>query len=208
MAEKKKKTVLRHRNYATMIYLDSAPENWFQILEDSHVPCFVSPYHCCDTNPNGEPKKPHYHVMVMFDNVKTKEQAIEFFNSIGGVGCEVLESPRGMARYLCHLDNPEKAQYSISEVRSLAGADYFTVINTMADRQRTLREIQFFCKDNCIYSFAILLDYCAMHRPEWYDCLINHSAWLMKEYIKSLNYTDTILIQNGGIEKCKLLLEK
>lgn len=47
----------------------------------------------------------------MFDGVKTIEQAKDLFEQIGGVGCEKVNSIRGYARYLCHLDNPEKAQY-------------------------------------------------------------------------------------------------
>ena len=102
----------RTRNFATIIYEESAPENWREILSDLLIPCFISPYHDSDINPNGEPKKPHWHVLIMFDSVKTMEQAKEIFDKVGGVGCEKVNSLRGYARYLCHLDNPEKFQYN------------------------------------------------------------------------------------------------
>ena len=65
MAEK------RTRNFATVVYPESAPENWMDILNDYHVPAFVSPLHEFDFNATGETKKAHYHVMVMYDNVKS-----------------------------------------------------------------------------------------------------------------------------------------
>ena len=38
----------RTRNYAPIIYPDSAPENWLDILSDFHVQAFVSPLHDSD----------------------------------------------------------------------------------------------------------------------------------------------------------------
>ena len=112
----------RYRNFATVVYPESAPENWLEIIAESKTPVFVSPIHDKDINPNGEPKKTHYHVMSMNEGKKSKEQMIEFFSSFGGVGCEVVNSLRGYARYLCHLDNPEKAQYNPEDVKAFGGA--------------------------------------------------------------------------------------
>ena len=74
----------RYRHYATTIYKESAKDRWEERLEQEFVAAFISPYHDKDVNPTGEPKKPHYHVMIMFDGVKTKEQAKEIFDNIGG----------------------------------------------------------------------------------------------------------------------------
>ena len=60
MAEQKKKDE-RKRNYATLVYPDSAPENWQEILSELKVPVFISPLHDKDVNADGKPKKPHYH---------------------------------------------------------------------------------------------------------------------------------------------------
>ena len=102
----------RARNYACVVYPDSAPTNWQDILSGHCVPAFISPLHDKDFNVTGEPKKPHYHVVLMFDGKKSVNQVTEIFQSFGGVGCEVVKSIRGYSRYLCHLDNPEKAQYN------------------------------------------------------------------------------------------------
>ena len=75
----------RTRNFATIVYPDSAPEGWLNILADLCIPAFVSPLHDLDKNPTGEDKKPHYHVLFMFDSVKTYEQCLEVVEKIGGV---------------------------------------------------------------------------------------------------------------------------
>ena len=86
----------RTRNFATVLYPESAPADWFDVLTELHIPAFISPLHDIDVNPTGEVKKEHYHVIIMFDSVKTTEQAIEVFQKIGGVGCERVNSVRGM----------------------------------------------------------------------------------------------------------------
>ena len=154
----------RVRNYATVVYPESAPENWQEILSGHFVPCFVSPLHDKDENPGGESKKPHYHVILMFDGKKTVEQAKEIFDSIGGVGCEVVKSIRGYSRYLCHLDNPEKAQYEPSEMQD-------------------------FCDKYNVVSFFLLSNYARSHRPDWHRILCDSSAIFMREYLKSKKWS-------------------
>ena len=189
----KKENISRTRNYATVVYPESAPENWLSILSDSHVPCFVSPLHDLDLNPNGEKKKPHYHVLVMFDSVKTSSQARELFESFGGVGCETVNSCRAYARYLCHLDNPEKAHYSIDGVRQFGGSDYIANIGTMSDKNKAIGEMMDFIDDNYIIAYCQLLSFARLNRSDWFDCLINGGCtFTMKEYIKSKFWLDSL----------------
>ena len=149
----------RTRNYATIVYPESAPSDWQEILSNHHIPAFISPLHDNDVNPTGEPKKPHYHVILAFEGVKTWEQAKSIFDSLNGVGCEAINSLRGYARYLCHLDNPEKHQYLVEDVRSLCGADYSSTIGLATDKYKAISEIIDFCVDENIISFAYLLEY-------------------------------------------------
>lgn len=179
----------RTRNYACVVYPESAPFDWQEILSDQFVPAFISPLHNHDINPTGEVKKEHYHVMLLFDSVKTSEQAKVIFDLIGGVGCEVVNSTRGYARYLCHLDNPEKAQYSIEDVRCLCGADYPNVISLVTDKYKAIGEMIDFCQANNIFSYAVLLEYCRMERFDWFRVLCDNGTVVIKEYLKSRSWT-------------------
>lgn len=181
----KSKTQVRTRNFATVVYPESSPENWEDILTEQFVPAFISPLHDKDINPGGEAKKAHYHVMIMFDGVKTIEQAQSIFTLIGGVGCEVVQSVRGYARYLCHLDNPEKAQYSQDEVRSMGGADFVSAIGLATDKYKALGEMQDFCEKYNVVSFYLLSKYARTHRTDWYRILCDCGSVYMREYLKS-----------------------
>lgn len=185
-----KSKTLRTRNFATVVYMDSAPHNWIDLLQGLCVQSFISPYHDKDKNPNGELKKHHYHVMMMYDSVKTIEQAKENFEKFGGVGCEVINSTRGYARYLCHLDNPEKQQYNIDDVKSLCGADYIGTIGLPSDKYQIIGEMQDFCEKYNITSFYLLCNYARKNRSDWYRALCDNSSFYMKEYLKSKKWSD------------------
>lgn len=131
----------RSRNFATVIYPESCPDNFIDIISDWHLPAFLSPLHDSDINANGEKKKEHYHLLVMFRGKKTRESVKELFEQINGVGCEKVLSIDGYARYLIHIDNPEKAQYKASEVREFGGACYAETIARSADENRKIFEL-------------------------------------------------------------------
>jgi len=187
MAERKASDA-RKRNFATVIYPESAPENWREILAGYFVPAFVSPLHDKDVNATGDPKKAHHHVMVMFEGKKSDEQVKTMFDSIGGVGLERVESLRGYARYLCHLDNPEKAQYNPSDVVSMNGSDYSYTIGIVADKYKAVREMIAFCKANQIVSYAELLEYASAEQDTWFRILCDSGTVVMKEYLKSVSW--------------------
>lgn len=176
---------VRLRNYATVVYPESAPENWKDLLSEQFIPSFISPLHDSDINPNGEPKKPHYHVMTMYDGKKSTDQAREVFDLIGGVGCEPIKSIRGYARYLCHLDNPEKAQYDPSEVICICGADYISTIGLSIDKYKSIAEMIDYVSANDIFAYSDLLEYARRDRLDWFRILCDCGTMVMKEYIKS-----------------------
>lgn len=182
----------RGRNFATIVYPDSAPENWQEILAGLFVPAFISPLHDKDLNPTGEPKKPHWHVMLMFEGKKSDEQVREMFAQIGGVGMDKVNSIRGYARYLCHMDNPEKAQYAPEEVRALCGADYTGIIGLVTDKYKAIGEMIDFCEDNGIISYSELLKYCRMERYDWFRVLCDNGTLVMKEFLKSKAWTESL----------------
>lgn len=175
----------RTRNFATVVYPESAPENWKEILSMEFIPSFISPLHNKDKNPTGEVKKEHYHVMILFEGVKTVEQAQEIFNKIGGVGCEKINSVRGYARYLCHLDNPDKYQYDEKELVALCGADYHGICNLVTDKYKAIKEMIEYCSENNVYAYSDLLEYCMVNKFDWFRVLCDNGTIVIKEYLKS-----------------------
>lgn len=183
------KRVGRTRNFATVVYPDSAPADWKEKLNQLHVAAFISPLHDKDVNPNGELKKAHYHVLVMFEGPKDYDTQVKpIFDEIGAVGREIVNSARGYARYLCHLDNPEKATYSPSEVLCMGGADYYGVVTLPTDDLKVITEIKRFCRENEIYSLAEIIDIAESLHPEWYSTIVMSRCYVIDKYIKSLEW--------------------
>ena len=177
----------RTRNFATIVYPESAPDNWLEVLNSYHVSYAVSPLHENDLNPDGEQKKAHFHVLVMFDSVKTNEQFIEMSRTFGGVGLEKVSSLRGYARYLCHLDNPEKFQYDMNDV-SCVGCDYKELIGLPSDKYQVIREIVEYIDNEGILYYSDLFDYASKNNDTWFRCLCDNGTYVIKEYLKSKTY--------------------
>lgn len=172
----------RTRNYATVIYSQDSVD----LINELHIPCFISPWHDKDVNANGEHKKAHRHVLMNFDSVKSLSQVQELVKQFGGVGCEVVQSNRAYARYLCHLDNPEKALYDINEVQSIGGLDYIELINSLGDEFSTLYEIVDYVLDNNICNMREFLIYCRKEQPIWFELMFRKKHLFdVKEVIKA-----------------------
>ena len=186
MGTKKSSGAGRTRNYATIVYPESAPKNWLDILREIKFNVLVSPLHDKDVNPeDGEIKKAHYHVLMLFDTVKSKEQVALIRDAIGGVGFEDVNSVRGYARYLCHMDNPEKYQYSPDEVLSIGTEDYFELISLPSDKYRVIDEIIDWCDKTECYIYSDLLRYARENRRDWFRTLCDNGTYVVKEFMKS-----------------------
>lgn len=183
--QKEKKQVSKSRYFATIVYPESAPENWLDTLRGLCMRGYVSPLHDMDENPTGEKKKPHYHVLLIYDGPATKSNAEKKIELFGGVGCEVVGSLRGYARYLCHLDNPEKHKYNMGDVISLGDTDYVTDVQSSADRDVIIDEMFDFCEKYNCYSLYLLARYARNHRPDWSTVLKHSGAIYMREVMRS-----------------------
>ena len=148
------------RGYALVIYPESLPKNFIERINDLHMQCLLSPLHDKDMDPNGQPKKPHYHLMLLFDGPQTEKRAKEVFQEVTGAEVphvEQLNSIPGMARYLCHLDNPEKYQYPKFEVQEFGGARYLELIEKVADNMEILSRIFDIIEEEDIFSYRKLI---------------------------------------------------
>lgn len=113
--------VVKKRNWAFVLYPESAPENWRELLQQTGLQCAISPLHDCDINPTGEPKKAHYHVIVCYSGPTSYNVVKGLTDSLKQPIPQALEQVRGYYRYLTHKDNPEKAQYSESDITTING---------------------------------------------------------------------------------------
>lgn len=195
-----KRRITKTRNWVAVVYPESAPENWKEILDEKHIPALISPLHDKDVNPGtSDPKKAHYHVMLMYEGPKEQHIPEAVFAEIGGVGCIAVNSVRGQARYFCHMDNPEKAQYRIEDVVALNGANYSDLVQLPSDKYKVIREMRAYVKDENIVAFSDLFDYAADNREDWFNALSDNCSYVMEKYIKSRTWKmerDTMAAQS------------
>lgn len=177
------------RAYVAIGYPESLDPDFVEILQDTHVQTLISPLHDKDIDQNGNIKKEHYHIMIMFDGPKTIEQAQKIFDSIHATKCQPVNSVRGQARYLCHLDDLDKSPYDSGSVTEINGADYFSMIELPSNRYQAIRDMMDFCRSEQIYSFADLCDYASQNNEAWFRSLCDNSAYIIKEYLKSRKWS-------------------
>ena len=151
----------KNRNWTFLIYPESAPNDWFEILQNTGLPFAVSPLHDKDFNPTGDQKKPHYHCVVCFPGPTT-------FNKVNTDICALLNSPIpkrvlsvvGIYRYFTHRDNPEKYQYNESDIRVSNGFD-IGEYNSLTTNQIILlmKELQILIIQKKFTEYCQLMDY-------------------------------------------------
>lgn len=182
----------RARNWSFILYPESAPVDWKEILDGYHVKTVVSPLHDLDISKSGELKKPHYHVLLMFDGKKSYTQVYDMYTE--KLNCTIpqkVESVRGLVRYFCHLDNPEKAQYKDSDIICFAGVDLKTFLKSSEeDRDKLIMDIGSFITKNNIYEFCDLWEYALDNQLEDWIPLLASNAYCFNMLIRSKKFAN------------------
>lgn len=185
------KADLKKRNWTLVLYNDSCSKDWEEYLNSTGIP-FAYAYHDQDKTEIGEHKKNHYHVLLCFDGPITYHNVKTYADRVGAANGVVqpVGSVRGMVRYFCHLDNPDKHQYNESIIQCRNGfdpKDYFAL--TVSQQKAFKRKVTEFIKDNDIQQYAELIDI-LMYSDEMdmYD-VASQNVFYFTQYIKSRQYT-------------------
>lgn len=113
----------------------------------------------------GEPKKPHHHIMVKFENARYKNALAK------ELGCESnliqkIGSFKSMAIYFLHRDYPQKAQYKPSELYGLLIDDAMKCLGRSEEDVQVLEIISFLKELNHYLTF-----------PEFIEWICTHGYW-------------------------------
>ncbi len=178
---------IKKRNWTFVLYEDSCAKDWEEYLISTGVP-FSYAYHDKDKTEIGEPKKPHYHVVLCFDGPITYSNVSNYAKRVGAANDVVqpVGSVRGIVRYFCHKDNPDKYQYSEDIIQCRNGfdpSDYFCLTATQqkAFKRKTIEFIQY----NDIEEYADLIDVLmASDEVDMFD-IASQNTFFFTQYIKS-----------------------
>lgn len=177
--------MIKKRNWGAVIYPESAPKDWIEILTLKGLSFAVSPLHDKDINPTGEEKKAHYHIILCFPGPTTDKTVNDIIvKELGQPIAIPLESVRGYYRYFTHKDNPEKYQYKSNEIQLFNAFDVTDIMNNFEVFQ-SLREIQTLIIENNILEYCDLLDFLMINdKPELWNVASSHTL-VLNTYITS-----------------------
>lgn len=180
----------RARAWVFILYPESAPEDWQEILSQMCVPCAVSPLHDKDVTAKGEAKKPHYHVLLSFAGMKSEQQVTRMIAPLNCTKPLICNSVRGTVRYFVHLDNADKAQYSKDDIQTFGGFDMGSAFE-LSDTEvsAVLDQLIDFVVDNGIWEFCDLVELVRkVGNPAWSEAIKSKSTLFLAAYMRSRSY--------------------
>jgi hypothetical protein len=88
---------------------------------------------------------------------------------------------------MAHLDNPEKAQYSVSDIKAHGGVDLAELLRPSSSERYTLiGDMISYIRKNNVVEFQDLMDYALANEFDtWFPLLCDNSAFVVGQYIKS-----------------------
>lgn len=192
---------LKRRGWSFIVYDDNignseigltpTPREWIQLLSTFHVHAYIA-RHDHDLDSEGKPKKVHSHVLLMWDGPVSAYIADQVRFAVGGIGLEPVTSIKQYARYLCHLDEPNKYKYDVSQVIQLGMQDYLETIESAYNRYQCIDQMTRYIDQENVKSFYSLMRFARDCNSEWYRCLLDNVS-VLKEYIKGRQYEYSII---------------
>lgn len=180
----------RSNKWAFLIYQESTPENYLDILEEMHIPFILSPWHDKDVNKaTGEFKKAHKHGVLFFESLKSYTQVSELLTEKlhAPSHVEVVMSPKGMYDYFIHAENPDKTLYNTDEIESGCGFELekFLITNNNEQFLSTVIDI---IEEHNFTEFNNLVRYARVENPSLLNLIIDKTYFFAK-YLDSRRHS-------------------
>ena len=180
------KKIIKKRAWAFVLYLESAPSDWMDKLKQSGLKVAISPYHDKDINPDGTPKKPHYHIILVYDGPTTYNNVKSFTDSLNQPIPQALEQVRGYYRYFSHKDNPDKYQYDETEIVTLGGFNISDFVEmTKSEALIIKRELLHLIEDEDFIEYSDFLIFVERNGTEEQFDIATSNTILFNNYLKS-----------------------
>ena len=171
-----KEKVKKSRYWGFIIYPDSMPSNWIEILQQTGLQIAVSPLHCYDTNEDGTLKKAHRHVLLCFDGPTTLKNIEYISEKLNGTQIICINSVKGMYRYHIHQDNPEKFQYNEDDrvlINGFSISDYASL--TTSEESILIQQVILYIHTYEIYEYSYLVDFLMREDIQAFDYVVHHT---------------------------------
>lgn len=201
LRNQKKVNHSKKRNWACVIYPESLPENWLEIITLTGLQVAISPLHDKDLEADGlTPKKPHYHLILIYGNPTTYNNVKNLTDKLNAPRPIPLEQVRGYFRYLTHKDNPEKYQYDEKDIKTLNGFNILDFVElTTSEVDEISKKLLALIREKSILEYSDFVDYVMNNLSNNdFNVAINHT-FFFNTYITSCRNST---LQRMKIPRC------
>lgn len=180
---------LKKRYWTFVLYPESAPEDWKDILQSTGLEIAISPLHDKDKDPNGAIKKSHYHIILCYNAPTTGKNVKSLVDELNQPIPLPIDSVRGLYRYFTHKDNPDKYQYDEREITSLNGfniRDYADL--SSADKTKIKLELTKFIQESEILEYSDFMDkVIELDKPDYFFIASTNTTYFNAYLISKRN---------------------
>lgn len=202
----------RVKNWALIIYPESAPANWRDIICEIGAPWANSPLHDKDVDVNGCLLKPHYHVVIKFSLLKSYQQMLKLTGKLCAPNPQRCESLASSVIHFTHENyaDREKYQYDKKDIETYNRFDLVGLLKpTKTEKHAILKALRAFSKENDITELEDLYDYTDEKLPYW-SKVMDDNPHIMNNYLHSRRFRPSrrkkaLLLEESQLESALCL---
>lgn len=196
----------KKRYWTFVLYPESAPSDWKEILQKTGLEIAISPLHDKDKDPTGEAKKPHYHLVLCYEGPTTGSAVKRLVDDLNQPIPLPVDSVRGLYRYFTHKDNPDKFQYDEKDITTLNGFDISSYADlSSADKTKIKLELTKFIREKELCEYSDFMDAVMdLEKPDYFLIASTNTVYF-NAYLTSKRNKIRDCLDNIGRGKYALL---
>lgn len=178
----------QYRIFTGVLYPDSKSYNYRDMLDvlADVFDEFAYITHDADVDAEGKPKKVHVHWLGRLQN-PTTIGGVSLRTTLPAHDIEAGKSFKALVRYLVHLDDPDKAQYSPSAIVSNFDPCKYFRDSKQTDAQKAAQIFQFIVDTRCS-DMTVLVDWAL--RNDCWDALRRGASLFRNVQAEMYRYTE------------------
>lgn len=176
---KKPTNQAKARHFCFIVYPESAPSDWKEQMDATGLSWACSPLHDKDKNPDGSPKKEHYHGIVSYANTTTYNAVASSIRTIThGPYPQVCGSVGGAYAYFTHKHNPEKEPYEEADIERRNG--WTKVLESTEVRVLMDELTMMVLMQDCQEYAELIIEAKYSCNPDAYEVVMSHTLYFDK----------------------------
>lgn len=173
----------QYRNFLVLFYDESKHYKFDDVIFNLHG---FKYYAYIRHEPEDEEKTPHYHAFIHLDSATT-EKAVAKRLGIPPEKVQYVKSFRSAARYLTHIDYPDKIQYDVDDVKvsGIFQRKYLKQFEDVKTDEEIINDIYNWIDENEFKDFFLKMRYLILYvNSNCYDTIFKRYRKEFTDYLK------------------------